>query len=582
MSLILIGLRLYFESAVARVCFAWQSAVLFRGFVVIGVMFLSICAVIPARGGSKGIPRKNMRLMCGKPLIAYAIENALNSDLIDSVIVSSDSDEILSFASQYSGVIALDRKSELAEDAVTLDPVIYDAVLRAEDISGASFEAVVTLQPTSPLLRLETLNSALAYFLSSDCDTVISVVNAPHLSWGVKNGDVVPNYRERLNRQQLPANYLETGAFLITRRRCMKESSRLGANIEVFEVPSDEATDIDSRQDWVVCEAMLGRKKVAIRTDGHKALGLGHIFRGLTLAYALTEHDVVFLCDRQHRVGVEKLRSSFMNVVELRDDESLFSWLRENRPDVYVHDCLDTDLSFIRRVKTYAKRVVTFEDLGDGAREADAVVNALYEGASAQRNVFTGKNYVALRDEFLSVKPKDFSEKVERVLVTFGGTDPLDLTSRLYAVAKNRCVEHPSVRFDFILGPGYSNNSIVSIPELGINVFKDVVRVSDYMKNADIAFSSQGRTTFELASMGVPTIVLAQNEREQLHRFAQMDNGFINLGLGSEVSDEDLEATFEWLLKASSVRMEMRKLMLANDLKSGIDRVKRIILGETL
>ena len=65
------------------------------------------------------------------------------------------------------------------------------------------------------------------------------------------------------------------------------------------------------------------------------------------------------------------------------------------------------------------------------------------------------------------------------------------------------------------------------------------------MRKADIAFSSQGRTTFELASMGVPTIVMAQNEREQLHTFAQMDNGFINLGLGSEVSDEDIASTLQ-------------------------------------
>lgn len=76
--------------------------------------------------------------------------------------------------------------------------------------------------------------------------------------------------------------------------------------------------------------------------------------------------------------------------------------------------------------------------------------------------------------------------------------------------------------------------------------------------------------------------MLAQNEREQLHTFAQMDNGFINLGLGDEVSDEDIESALEWLISAKSVRREMRNRMLANDLKSGITKVERIILGETL
>ena len=79
--------------------------------------------------------------------------------------------------------------------------------------------------------------------------------------------------------------------------------------------------------------------------------------------------------------------------------------------------------------------------------------------------------------------------------------------------------------------------------------------------------------------MGVPTIVLAQNQREQLHRFAQMDNGFINLGLGSEVTDKDIEASFKWLIGAVSIRREMHRLMLASDLKSGLSRVKKIILG---
>ena len=111
----------------------------------------NIIAVIPARGGSKGIPRKNMRLMGGKPLISYAIENALSSEFVDDVVVSSDSEEILAYAAQFEGVTGLSRDTELALDAVTLDPVIYDAVVRREEQAGASFDIVVTLQPTSPL-----------------------------------------------------------------------------------------------------------------------------------------------------------------------------------------------------------------------------------------------------------------------------------------------------------------------------------------------------------------------------------------------------------------------------------------------
>ena len=543
---------------------------------------MNILAVIPARGGSKGIPRKNMRLMYGKPLIAYAIENAIACDQISHVVVSSDSEEILAFARQYDDVLVVNRDSVLARDAVTLDPVIFDATDRAEKHWGLRFDAVVTLQPTSPLLTHETLNTAMSDFVSSGHDTMISVINSPHLSWTEKDGKVVPAYEKRLNRQQLPPNYLETGAFLATRRECMSPDNRIGQDITVYDIAPEEATDIDTWQDWVACESVLGRKRVVFRSDGYKELGLGHIYRDLTLAYVMTEHDVTFLCDKRYPLGSEKLRDANMKVVEVDGDSGLLEWLEQNRPDVYVHDCLDTEEALIKAIKPHVGRLVTFEDLGDGARYADAVVNAIYEGASPHSNVYTGKKYVALRDEFLISEMSKFHPEVERILVLFGGTDPLDLSNRLFKIAEDYNRDGVRVFFDFILGPGYTGQVGESNPDAGITVVRDTARVSDYMKTADMAFSSQGRTTFELAAMGVPTIVLAQNEREQLHRFAQMDNGFINLGLGSEVSDADIRTALEWLMGAESIRREMRKLMLQNDLRSGIRKVKRIILGEML
>lgn len=540
-------------------------------------------AVIPARGGSKGIPRKNMRLMNGKPLIAYSIENALASAFIDTVVVSSDSEEIREFAQQYEGVIALDRDSALAEDAVTLDPVIYDAVLRIEQDQNVSFDIVVTLQPTSPLLTAETLDEALGLFSSGEWDSMISVVNAPHLSW-ILDGEEnpIPDYGERLNRQMLPPHYLETGAFLISKRAVVCEKSRLGERVTVFEVPEDQSVDIDTKQDWIVCEALLAKKTIAFRADGYRELGLGHIYRVLTLAYDLIEHDIVFICDAHHPLGIEKLKSANMKVVEVANDDELLSWLDENQIDIFVNDLLDTTPSYVCAIKERVGRFISFEDMGEGARLADAVVNALYEGASPHHNTYQGKEYVCLRDEFQAATPSRFNEGVLRVLVSFGGTDPLDLTERVYRIAQQLNEEGVQVKFDFVLGPGYSNDSIVAIEQKGIYVSRDVARVSDHMRKADLALSSQGRTTYELAAMGVPAIVLAQNEREQLHTFAQMDNGFINLGLGSEVLDEDIKTTITWLMAATSVRHEMRNRMLANDLKSGIGRVRRIILGDML
>ena len=106
---------------------------------------MNLLAVIPARGGSKGIPRKNVRLMHGEPLIHYAIANGLSCPLIQDVAVTSDDEEILWIA-QREGAIPLRRSSDLARDAVTLDPVIYDALLQMEARTGKRYDGVITLQ----------------------------------------------------------------------------------------------------------------------------------------------------------------------------------------------------------------------------------------------------------------------------------------------------------------------------------------------------------------------------------------------------------------------------------------------------
>ena len=121
----------------------------------------------------------------------------------------------------------------------------------------------------------------------------------------------------------------------------------------------------------------------------------------------------------------------------------------------------------------------------------------------------------------------------------------------------------------------------MSDEENHIFVHKDVKRVSSYMNKADLAITSQGRTVYELASMGVPAIVLAQNEREAEHVFAGIQNGFINLGIGSEQDAITIVQTVRWLIDTPKVRREMRNLQLAKEFHNGQQRVIRLILGET-
>lgn len=540
--------------------------------------------VIPARGGSKRIPRKNVRIMCGKPLICYSIENAkslredLNMDV--DVAVSTDDDELGGIVKSR-GVEVIARPKELATDKVTLDPVIYHAVCYMEDKHAVKYDTVITMQATSPTLKADTIKRAIQFFEASDYDTIISATNKPHLSWGVKDGVIVKNYEKRLNSQELPPNYLETGGFLITRRHCVSDSGRIGENVNIFEITEDEAIDIDTYSDWVLAENILKRKKIMFRTVGKRQVGMGHVYRCLTMAYKLTGHELLFAVSKDSDIGIEKIKESNFPVVELENEEEFEQILAKEQPDILVNDILDTTVEYMQMVNKYVKRVVNFEDVGAGAKYADAVINALYEKGDKLHNEYYGSKYFCIRDEFLEETPKEFSEEVENVLIIFGGADPSDLTGRLYDICKVLHSKHQGVKFHFLLGFAYPfADQIVTDEDNNIFVYKDVKRVSSYMSKMDLAITSQGRTVYELASMGVPSIVLAQNEREAEHVFAGIQNGFINLGLGDRTDALTIISTVQWLISTPNVRKEMRKLQLSKDFSKGHERVIKLILSD--
>lgn len=538
--------------------------------------------VIPARGGSKRIPRKNVRIMCGKPLISYSIENAksLRDELkMDVDVAVSTDDEELGGIVEKRGVEVIARPASLATDKVTLDPVIHHAVEYMENKKGYRYDTVITMQATSPTLKKETIAAAIKYFEDNTWDTLISATNKPHLSWGKVDGKIVKNYEKRLNSQELPPNYLETGGFLITRRECVTDTGRIGENVNIFEISEDEAIDIDTYSDWVLCENILRRKKIMFRTVGKRKVGMGHVYRCLTLAYKLTGHNLIFVADLDSDIGIERIKESNFPIITIKDDKEFEEVLKRENPDILVNDILDTTAEYMTMVSKYVKRVVNFEDVGPGAKYADAVINALYEKGEKLHNEYYGSKYFCIRDEFLEEHPKEFSEEVENIMVIFGGSDPSDLTGRLYDICKQIHKEYPRINYHFLLGFAYPNtDKIVTDEENNIFVHSDVKRVSSYMSKMDLAITSQGRTVYELASMGVPSIVLAQNEREAEHVFAGIQNGFINLGIGSQTDALTIVSTIKWLVSTPNVRKEMRKLQLAKDFSKGYERVLQLIL----
>lgn len=543
---------------------------------------MRILTVIPARGGSKGIPKKNIRFIVGQPLLAYAINCARSSSYDMDVAVSSDEEEIQNIARKF-GAQIINRPSELAGDSVTLDPVIHHAVTEMEKVQRCHYDIVITMQPTSPLLSSETLDKAIRFFIENEYDTVLSGVNDPRLSWRIEEGQCVPNYEKRLNRQYMPKELKETGAFVITKRSFVTLASRFGVKISVYEVPERESGDIDSAQDWLIAEYELNKKNILIRLEGYPQIGLGHIYRGLQLAESFIEHNLLFVISTKSQLGIKKLEESHYPYRVIDTEDEFFKLIKEKHTDIVINDILNTDVSYMQRLRQTGVRIINFEDLGEGRYMADAVINALYEKNEDTPNTFWGDRYYLIRDEFLLESPKEFEEHVKEILVIFGGTDPNDLTYKTVN-ALRKISQEQAVHITVILGMGYRKADVIRqmVSDLTerFDVVQDVKVMTEYMRKADIAISSQGRTMLELVAMGVPTILMAQNERETTHEFGSMRNGFLNLGLGSRIESDTIYETVQWLIHCPEIRKNMRSQMLEKDLVHGIKRVKRIILGE--
>jgi len=534
----------------------------------------NILIVIPARGGSKGIPRKNLRSLNGKPLISYAINIALKSSYNPDIYVSSDDEEILSIAEKY-GVNIHSRESKNAQDSTTLDPVIYDVFQYACKVNNKKYYTIVTLQPTSPLLSTHSLDMAIGKILEDkDTDTIISATEDTHLTWRQENGSFYPNYTKRVNRQYLQPTFKETGAFLITKESVLTEESRIGSRVDLYLLSGAESIDIDTYDDWNLCEYYLKRKKVLFVVSGYQEIGLGHVYNTLLLANDILNHEVCFLVDRKSDLAYRKICERNYKVYQ-QEYENIASDIKKLGPDVVVNDTLDSSPAYIMDIKKTGAKVVTFEDLGGGAQFADLVINAMYPESEILPNHYFGHRYFCLRDEFLLTPEKRIRDTVKRVLLAFGGVDPNNYTYKvlqsIYEYATSNEIE-----ISIVAGFGYNKFETLEGFE-NIKIVSNSSNISDYMYKADIIFTSAGRTTYEASAIGTPTIVMAQNNREMTHFFASREFGFMNLGLGFNLSNQSILSAFKKVVESVNRRKHMSNMMKAVDLKQGRRNVNHLI-----
>jgi CMP-N-acetylneuraminic acid synthetase len=227
---------------------------------------MKVLAIIPARGGSKGVPGKNIKILGGKPLIAYTILAAQKAALVTDIILSTDSDEIIQVAQTYGLEVPFKRPASLATDE---SPTIL-TVLHALDYfsaKGIAFDAVCLLQVTNPFRTSEFIDQALEKFKNSKTDSLISVLKLPHdfnPHWIFEENEsgnlkISTGESEIISRRQaLPAAYYRDGSIYITKTEViLKQKSFYGKSIAYIEADAKMHVNIDTMEDWEKAEKML-------------------------------------------------------------------------------------------------------------------------------------------------------------------------------------------------------------------------------------------------------------------------------------------------------------------------------------
>ena len=224
----------------------------------------SYLCIVPARLGSKSIPRKNLRPVAGKPLLVWSIEQGLAS-VADKVVVSTDSVEIAAVARQAGAEVPFMRPAELATDTAATEPVLLHVLEELERRQGYRPESVVLLQPTCPIRKPGTIDRAIRHLAETGADSLVGVREIHPFLWeGIDHPRAFYDFMNRPRRQDVPPAkrlFEETGAMYITRTDLLRRSgNRLGGKIAVFLMEAEESWDIDGESDLKVVDALLSRK----------------------------------------------------------------------------------------------------------------------------------------------------------------------------------------------------------------------------------------------------------------------------------------------------------------------------------
>lgn len=526
------------------------------------------CVVIPAVKKNAVIPDQLVKRLAGVTLMQRAIDTAKELAPGDDIVVVTDSQEIALICERNGVRHVCNPALHLA----TLD-IVRELRGVLEELAR-SYAHIVIYRASCPLLTSDDIEDAYATFVREKADCLVTVKSVRHRVWEKRNGGL----DALLSQDETePSIYVESKALVM-----LASSALAGGELRKV-VPyflNDRSIEINSYQDWWICEKLLMRKHIVFVVAGYPAIGMGHIFRALMLAHEVADHRITFLCTRESELAASNIAARDYRT-KVQQDDDLAADVLALRPDLVVNDVLNTDATYVSTLRAAGVRVVNFEDEGPGAHHADLVVNALYEEKVDDPRFLHGHRFFCLRDEFVTGERNDFRDPVRNVLITFGGTDHSDFSRSTLDAIEPLCRER-GITIRLVAGPGYAHKDAMQahVERLGSPLVEFTYAtnvMSRMMEGADLAICSAGRTVYELAHMRVPAIVMAHHEREGRHTFARARNGFAYLGVMEHFDGAKLTRVFSQLLDATNRRRLFERQARFEFIRNKADVVRRIL-----
>ena len=329
-------------------------------------------------------------------------------------------------------------------------------------------------------------------------------------------------------------------------------------------------------------------KIIIFNVIAYKEVGLGHLYRALTLASNLNTYQVILFCENKSLRIIRSISKKRYKIITYKKN-NLLDKINRFKPALVINDILDTTQNYMKQLRMMKIKTLNFEDLGNGSRFANLVINELYDKpANLNKNVLWGHEYFCLRDEFLKKKPNKWGNKVKNLLVTFGGTDQHNLTSKVIDNIINICNQY-KIKIFIVTGAGYTRikslqKKVDKLNKINSQIFYTHASgvISEIMSKCDIAITSNGRTVYELAEMNIPSIVISQHKRENTHLFAHKKNGFIPIGVfKGKKSMTNLRKIFLNLISDNDLRKDyynkIKKTNFKNNKKNVLKIIKNLI-----